>query len=245
MGDMDSTVVITGAASGLGREIAVALLHRKRPVILLDRDPQTLAATGRELSERWSDSVSMVVADLSTPDGVYGAAHELADRPDLGGLVNNAGGWLPGDQYPEAAPQTWLSALTLNLVAPMLLTQLLWDRLAANEGAVVNIGSSGGIGDDAYGSPEYGAAKAGLRRFTTSLASHSDVRVMAVVPGWIGLERARGEWTALTPEQQNEIGPLIPPADIAAKVSSLLSDGQSGEVVEVLHRDTQSSTSDH
>lgn len=49
----------------------------------------------------------------------------------------------------------------MNLVAPMLLTQRVWATLAAGAGAVVNIGSSGGIGDAAYGSPEYGAAKAG------------------------------------------------------------------------------------
>ena len=87
-----------------------------------------------------------------------------------------------------------MSALTVNLVAPMLLTQLLWPSLAAGGGAVVNIGSSGGIGDDAYGSPEYGAANAGIRRFTASLSSRTDLRVMAVVPGWIGLERAHHEW---------------------------------------------------
>lgn len=69
-------------------------------------------------------------------------------------------------------------------------------QLAAVRGAVVNIGSSGGIGDDAYGSPEYGAAKAGVRRFTASLSARHDVRVMAVVPGWIGLDRAHQEWGA-------------------------------------------------
>ncbi|MBW9213566.1 SDR family NAD(P)-dependent oxidoreductase [Mumia sp. zg.B53] len=91
----------------------------------------------------------------------------------------------------------------------MLLTQRLWPRLAASTGAVVTIGSSGGIGDDGYGSPEYAAAKAGIRRFTTSISARTDVRVMAVVPRWIGLERAHREWAALSPEQQHDVGLLI------------------------------------
>lgn len=181
--------------------------------------------------------MSQLVADLSTAAGVRAAGAELNARPDVDVLVNNAGGWLPGEQYPEAAAETWLSALTLNLVAPMLLTQLLWPRLAAAGGAVVNIGSSGGIGDESYGSPEYGAAKAGIRRFTTSLAARSDVRVMTVVPGWIGLERAHREWAELSPEQQHEVGALIPPGDIARTVVSLLTSGRPGEVIDMLHQD--------
>lgn len=80
----------------------------------------------------------------------------------MGSLVNNAGGWLPGDQYSDTHPESWLSAITLDLLAPMLLAQRLWPMLSAGSGAVVNMGSSEGVGDAAYGSPEYGAAKAGI-----------------------------------------------------------------------------------
>ena len=146
--------------------------------------------------------------------------------------------------YPEAPPETWLSALTLNLVAPMLLTQLLWPSLARGGGAVINIGSSGGIGEGAYGSPEYGAAKAGIHRFTASLSARSDVRVMAIVPGWIGLERAYREWAALSADEQRAVGQLIPPRAIATKVAYLLAKGRPGEVVEMLHPDLTASTVD-
>lgn len=128
---MNRTVVVTGAASGLGRDIATALLTRGHPVILLDRDRETLAAVCAELGAQHAAAVSSLVADLSSLEGVRAAAAELNARSALDVLVNNAGGWLPGDQYPEAAADAWLSALTLNLVAPMLLTQLLWPRLAA------------------------------------------------------------------------------------------------------------------
>nr|WP_238356640.1 SDR family oxidoreductase [Kribbella italica] len=171
---------------------------------------------------------------MSTRAGIDGDADELLALGDLGGLVSNAGGWLPGEQYPESVPDVWLSALTLNLIAPMLLTQRLWPELAENRGAVVGIGSSGGLGDMSYGSPEYGAAKAGVRRFTASLGDRTDVRVMAVVPGWIGLDRALVEWAELTPEQQRQTDPPIPPEDVARVVADLLESGQAGEVVRIL-----------
>lgn len=234
MGNMKTFTAVTGAASGLGREIATALLTRGRPVILLDRDADALAATNVDLAPRHDVPISQIVADLSTLDGVETAAEQLLAHSGLGALVNNVGGWTPGDQYPQALPEAWLPTLTMNLVAPMLLTQRVWASLAAVAGAVVNIGSSGGIGDAAYGSPEYGAAKAGIHRFTASLAARSDVRVMAVIPGWIGLERAHREWATLSDEQRLEAGPLIPPPAIAARVVDLLTDGQPGEVVEML-----------
>ncbi len=239
---MHMTVAITGAASGLGRVIATELLLRGHSVVLIDRDGEQAHAAARELSEEHGTDVVVVVADLSTIAGIDSAADLLTVRGDVGALINNAGGWLPGRQYPDADPNTWLSAITLNLLAPMLLTQRLWPTLSAASGAVVNIGSSGGLGDDSYGSPEYGATKAGIHRFTASLGSRTDVRVMSVVPGWIGLDRAHHEWAALLPEQQREIGSLVPPEVIATVVATLLDKGQPGEVVKMLRGGEQSST---
>ena len=231
---MNSYVAITGAADGLGRTVADRLLARGRPVVIVDRDDDAAHAAASQLSSQHGIPVPVVIADLSAIAGIRLAAEQLIARFRVGALVNNAGGWLPGDQYPIAKSERWLSTITLNQLAPMLLSQLLWPVLSAASGAVVNIGSSGGGGDAAYGSPEYGAAKAGLRRFTASLGSRQDVRVMSVVPGWIGLPRAHREWSVLTPDQQREAGPLIPPDYIANAVVSLLDDGRPGEIVEIL-----------
>ncbi|WP_327287714.1 SDR family NAD(P)-dependent oxidoreductase [Streptomyces sp. NBC_01198] len=230
---MGTNIVVTGGAAGLGYAIAEELVARGRGVVLLDRDETALKASVERLGGR--DRAVGLTGDLSTVEGVRTAASALLARGDIGGLVNNAGGWLPDEQYPDAGPERWMAALTLNLTAPMLLTHLLWPMLSTAAGAVVNIGSSGGLGDAAYGSPEYGAAKAGLHRFTTSLAGRTDVRVMAVVPGWIGLERARKQWAALTGPERDEVGPLVHPEDIAAAVCTLLASGRAGEVVEMLN----------
>lgn len=160
------TVAVTGGAAGLGRSVAELLESRGYDVVVVDRE-------------------AGVVADLSDLDEVRRVAGVLEAR-GVDALVNNAGSWSPGAQYPDADDAVWLSSMTLDLLGPMLLTRLLWQRLEA----VVNVGSSGGEGAEAYGSPEYAAAKAGLRRFTSSLTGRDDLRVTAVVPGWIGLERA-------------------------------------------------------
>lgn len=231
---MRGTVVVTGGAAGLGAVIADTLLANGRGVLLVDRDRAAAVATSNELEARHGSPVPVVGADLSTIDGIHAAADALNELPDVTALVNNAGGWSIGVQYPDADPDGWLATLTLNLIAPMLLTQRLWSRLGAARGAVVNIGSSAGEGDEPYGSPEYGAAKAGIRRYTSSLGDRADVRVMAVVPGWIGLDRAYRQFAALTPEQQRAAGRLIPPQEVADHVQNLLERGRAGEIVDLL-----------
>lgn len=231
---MRETVVVTGGAAGLGAVIADTLLAKGREVILVDRDRAAAAAMSKELEARHGSPVPVVGADLSTIEGIHAAADALIERPDITALVNNAGGWSIGAQYPDANPGSWLAALTLDLIAPMLLTQRLWSQLAAAHGAVVNIGSSAGEGEEPYASPEYGAAKAAIRRYTSSLGDRADVRVMAVVPGWIGLDRARRQFAELTLEQQRAAGPLVPPQEVADQVQRLLEHGRAGDVVELL-----------
>ena len=126
-------------------------------------------------------------------------------------LVNNAGGWLPGPQFPET--EGWRRGLSLNLVMPMLATQLALPLMVGG-GAVVNVSSSGGWDSTPYGSPEYGAAKAGLIRFTTAVADFADrfgVRVSCVVPHWIGLPRAVEEFEQMDPEARARSGGLVEP----------------------------------
>ncbi|MEJ3404630.1 SDR family NAD(P)-dependent oxidoreductase [Rathayibacter sp. YIM 133350] len=231
---MRGTAVVTGGADGVGAVIADTLLGHGRAVVLVDRDGAAATATSRQLEGRHGFAVPIIVADLATVDGIRAVADDLNSRSDVTGLVNNAGSWSLGAQYPDADPDAWLAALTLDLIAPMLLTQRLWRQLAAARGAVVNIGSSGGEGEQPYGSPEYAAAKSGLRRFTSALGDRGDVRVMAVVPGWVGLERAHRQYAALTPEEQRTAGPLIEPQKVADQVERLLDAGRAGEIVELL-----------
>lgn len=234
--------VVTGAGGGLGREIALALGRRGVAVLVADLDPsaaeETVALVRESRVGAWSFPCDVTEeADL----------HALAGRArDLGGadvLVNNAGGWTAGDaQYPAAPYDAWSRTLDLNLRAPMLLTQLFLDDLDRRRGprrvgAVVNVSSSAALGTEGYGSPEYAAAKAALVRLTTALgdpATAARARVMAVVPGWIGLPRAHEEWAAMPEEERASLPPLIPPGEVARAVVGLVASGCAGQVVELL-----------
>jgi NAD(P)-dependent dehydrogenase (short-subunit alcohol dehydrogenase family) len=176
--------VVTGAAAGTGRAIARRLAGAGARVVIADVDDERGEATARELD------VAYVHADMTDPDDVRTMVDRAVAEGELRLLVNNAGGGghVP-PHFPEATPEQWGATLDLNLRGPMLATQLAL-RAMPQGGAVVNIASMSGIEDEPYVSPEYGAAKAGLIRFTTSLAEHRGVRVSCVVPGWIATERA-------------------------------------------------------
>jgi len=99
------------------------------------------------------------------------------------------------------------------------------------------VGDLWGVGPKTVkGSPEYGAAKAGLIRFTASLAglaSTHGIRMMCVAPDWIGLSRARNQWQRMTADERAASPALIPPAELVALVLGLIEDGTGGTVVEL------------
>jgi NAD(P)-dependent dehydrogenase (short-subunit alcohol dehydrogenase family) len=184
------------------------------------------------------EGVSFVHVDMRVAEDVSRMVDvTLARHSRLDVLVNCAGG-VGAAAYPVASADEWQATLFLNLGAPMLATQLALDAMrAGGGGAVVNIASSAGVEWDAYDSPEYGAAKAGLIRFTTSLAGLRQsmaVRVNCVVPHWIGLDRAKAELAAMSPEERDAAPPFVDPSAIADKVAELACDlTLAGAVVEM------------
>ena len=146
--------------------------------------------------------------------------------------MNNAGGWLPGPQFPDT--DDWHRSLDLNLRMPMLGVQLALP-LMHHGGAVINISSSAGWDSAAYGSPEYAVAKAGLIRFTTAVADFAErfgVRVSCIVPHWIGLPRAVAEFDQMDADARARSGGLIDPQVVVDAVLELADDPDSaGRIV--------------
>lgn len=224
----DRVAVVTGGASGAGRAMVDALAGRGARVLVADVDGVRCAETVASV-ERAGGRASSVVVDVCD-DAAGGVVVEAAARlGPLGVLVNNAGGWGDaGRRFPDAAPGEWDRVLGLNLRAPMLLTQAALAPLReASGGAVVNVASSAGLELSPYASPEYGAAKAGLIRFTAAVAGLREthgVRVNCVVPGWIGLDRAHAELAAMPPDRRALVPPFVPPERVAASVVRLAED---------------------
>ena len=220
----DRVAVVTGAGVGTGRAIAQRLARGGAAVVVND------VADGAETLRAIRDAggrAEFVAADLTSHDGVKAVVDFAVDtfgRLDI--LVNNAGG-IPYDTpgFPRVDPADWGAVLDLNLRAPLLAIQL---ALAAGVGVVVNIGSTAGLGDQPYHSPEYGAAKAGLMRATACLGELPGVRVNCVAPDWVATDRALASL---------EPGAARPPVSLESlcdQVVALIEDDSArGKVVEL------------
>jgi NAD(P)-dependent dehydrogenase (short-subunit alcohol dehydrogenase family) len=233
----DKVALVTGAAVETGRAIALRLAREGAAVVVADIDERSGAETV-EAIERDGGSAAFVTADMTNADDVAGMlafAREWRGGPHI--LVNNAGGGGHIEpHFPDAAPAQWGGTLDLNLRGPMLATQLALDGMrASGGGAVVNVSSTGGLGYRPYQSPEYGAAKAGLIRFTAALSSLRErfgVRVNCIVPDWIATERAQLELARMTASERAELPTPLPMEDVAAAVLELVrDDALAGRVV--------------
>ena len=220
--------IVTGAAVGTGRAIAERLAAEGARVLVADVDErggeETVARIG-------ADRGRFVRADMRDAADVE---RLIAGADRLRVLVNNAGGGghVP-PHFPEATPAQWGATLDLNLTSAMLATQLALEPMRrSGGGAIVNIASTAGLGAEPYASPEYGAAKAGLIRFTTALREVDGVRVGCVVPDWVRTERAEAELAAMTPaERAAAPEPIALDALTDAVVALIRDDGSAGRVV--------------
>jgi NAD(P)-dependent dehydrogenase (short-subunit alcohol dehydrogenase family) len=135
------TILITGATAGMGRQLARDLAGRGATLLLHGRDPERLDRVAEELGA--GTTVRTYLADLADLDQVRGLAASIRQvEPRLDVLVNNAAA--PGGTDRETGRQGYELRLTVNHLAPYLLTRELTPLLAASAPArVVNVASMG------------------------------------------------------------------------------------------------------
>lgn len=180
-----STIVITGASDGIGAAAARILAGSDDRLILAGRSPEKTAAVAAEVGAEY------FVADFAHLDQVRALADDLlraTDRIDV--LANNAGGMFSG---PVRTEDGFERTFQINVLAPVLLTNLLRDRLVASQAAVVNTASIAArlfgrldLDDiqtwDAF-TPNraYGNAKLGNILFTRGLHEHFQAQGLSTV----------------------------------------------------------------
>jgi short-subunit dehydrogenase len=183
------TAAVTGAASGIGEALAVALAARGSSLVLLDRDADRLAALAARLrADHPAATVDTVVVDLADAEATQRAAEQLAAaHPDLTLLVNNAGVAL-GGRFDQVTLEEFEWVQAINLRAVVRLTHGLLPVLKANPGAhLVNVSSLFGLIAPA-GQTAYATSKYAVRGFTEALRAElvgDDVGVTCVHPGGI------------------------------------------------------------
>ncbi|KCV28612.1 KR domain protein [Bordetella bronchiseptica SBL-F6116] len=180
-----SSVVLTGAAGGLGSAIARRLHAAGARVLLVGRNAQTILALAQSLSVSAQDrhAVDVLVVDITTAEGRAAIADAAAAR-QANVLINNAARAEFGSVQALAQPQM-RDLFDTNVIAPMLLTASLLPTLLARPRAqILNIGSVlGSLGVPGFSA--YGASKAALRIYTESLRRElagSSVRVQYYAP---------------------------------------------------------------
>jgi NAD(P)-dependent dehydrogenase (short-subunit alcohol dehydrogenase family) len=173
-------VLITGAASGIGRATAIELARQGATVALTDVDEVGLAETGEQVVA-WAAPV-----DLLDREATRGLVHDAsAAMGGLDGVVNVAGvgASAPIDQLDA---KRWDRALGINLTAPYEICRAAVPYLQEHEdSSVVNVASGQALLPNSPGASAYTASKAGLVAFTKTLAVELAplVRANVVCPG--------------------------------------------------------------
>jgi short-subunit dehydrogenase len=161
------TTLVTGAGTGIGRGIALALARRRAPVVLCGRRLQPLAAVAAEVHSLGGQA-AIAQGDVTDPAArlhMLATAHEAFGCVQI--LVNNAGILAGGSLLQLNGPEIERAVAT-NLTAPIDLTRLLLPDLAHSYGAAVFVGSTMSHVPLPYASL-YSAGKSGLHAFCTSL----------------------------------------------------------------------------
>ncbi|HTW98627.1 MAG TPA: SDR family NAD(P)-dependent oxidoreductase [Acidimicrobiales bacterium] len=219
-------VVITGAASGIGRSVGRLLASSGRRVALLDNDAQRLSALRDELA---SGTVTAHPCDVSESSEVARTIDEVASKGAVGGLVN-AAGILQIGTLRDVSESDWDRVLAVNLKSVYLTCRAVIPLLeSTGGGAVVNLASISGRTRSILSAPSYAASKAGVIGLTMSLATQygsAGIRVNCVAPGMVDTPMLSG----YSEEQRRAITGTIPlgrfatPGEVADVIAFLLSD---------------------
>jgi hypothetical protein len=181
-----STVLITGASSGLGAEFATQLAARGANLILVARRADRLEVLADALRARDGVTVTTIAADLVAPNATSNLAKRIAKLGlPVDSLINNAGFGTHNHFGDEDAARLH-DEVTLNVTALVDLTKEFWPAMLSHgDGVLVNVASVAGF-QPVPRMAVYGATKAFVLSFTEALwyeAKGSGLRVMALCPG--------------------------------------------------------------
>lgn len=199
------TVYVTGGASGIGKAIVQAFAAQKSRVVFYDINEIAGQALTEELVGE-GRSVHFIPLDLTDIEALQSAfSRAKAAHGPAAILINNAA---HDERHPTetVTPAYWDDRIAVNVKHQFFAAQaVLPDFIAANQGVIVNFGSTSWLAGQG-GMAAYSASKAAVLGLTRSLARDygvHNVRVNAIAPGWIMTERQIEKW--LTPEGEAEL----------------------------------------
>ena len=224
--------VVTGAASGIGRAIALELGRWGARVAVADLDEAGAVETVAQLGEQGGVGLAAPL-DVTDYAAVQRAFAFVRDRWGPVDVLVNAAGWDIPERFVDSAPATWERLLAINLRGVIHTTHVaLPPMLERRYGRIVNVASDAGrVGSS--GEAVYSAAKGGIIAFTKTVAretAREGVTVNCVSPGPTDTPLL-ARFTAANPRLVEALQRAIPmgrlgqPADVAPAVAFLASDG--------------------
>ncbi|MDZ7800931.1 MAG: SDR family oxidoreductase [Trueperaceae bacterium] len=208
-----STTMITGASSGIGRELARAFARRGHDLILTARTTSRLEELREELRQAHGSDVTTITADLAREDGPRALLRALNDAGhEVDVLVNNAGVANPG-AFDEVPLEEVLAEVRLDVVAVTHLARALLPGMRRRgRGGVMNVASTAAF-QPGPGMAVYYASKAFVLHLSEALAEEvrgSGVRVTALCPG-----PTVSEFHARADMEETRLVRLVPMQDAA------------------------------
>ncbi len=180
------TAIVTGAAVGIGRAVALQLAGEGANVVLVDVNREMLDVLKLELVE-YGEKVLPLVCDVSDEAAVRNAvqaARERFGKIDI--LVNNAALWRNASPFTKTPSSLWKQYIDINIMGTVYFTKAVLDQMTEScYGRIINVASVAGV----YGNANmvhYSATKGAVIAMTKALAkevAHLGVTVNAVSPG--------------------------------------------------------------
>lgn len=232
------TVVLTGAAGGMGRAITKALLDSGRRVVLVDRDAEAL----QQLAATVGDRVFPIQLDVSDSRDVDSLPEAIpAHFKPVEILINNAGHDIGGrTRFDAGSADDWSNIIQTNLIGLMRVTRaILPDMVKRNAGHIVNISSINAV-RIVPDMAAYSTSKAGVHMFTETLRGEladTAIRVTELQPGLtrtnIILTRYRGD-KQKEKDYFDQFRMALEPADIARSIVFALDQPAHVQIAEMM-----------
>jgi len=183
---MKNIVLITGASTGIGRELARIHAAKGGDLIIVARSADKLLELKSELEQQFSVQVKVIVKDLGHANAPQEIYKEIKDAGlSIAYLINNAGFGGLG-KFHEQDPQLQVNMINLNVLALTVLTRLfLPDLIKQNKGSILNVSSTASLMPGPL-QAVYFATKAYVTSFSNALSEelhNTKVTITNLMPG--------------------------------------------------------------
>ncbi|MDT0556551.1 SDR family NAD(P)-dependent oxidoreductase [Patiriisocius hiemis] len=183
---MSKTALITGASSGIGKEMAILHASRGGNLVVIARSVRKLNELKEELEAKYNSSVYVIKKDLTLPNAAKEVYEEVTqNKIAVNYLINNAGFGGQG-LFHERDWNDDLSMIQLNIIALTALTRyFLPDFVKRNEGRVLNVSSTASLMPGPL-QAVYFATKAYVTSFSNAISeelNNTNITVTALLPG--------------------------------------------------------------